>query len=627
MKSRVVHIFRCQRLIERRVEFDVTFLQASQVSELVVGDSILPTAPEDSHPFEGNDPQGAERRFSLSPLILKEELGPGTMLERTFGKFHQGLVNKLRSRPTEKHDQLFAALFFDWSHAGAAQEIQRAGPILARRSKQRRQARCQDRACSGQFRKKPGLAMILENAVDLLIVLFDERAQASQLFGQAQRLQLQWLYNSLIFRQRHRTLDSLQTLPDLFLRTAVVTIEEGPQHSGFSSFQGGQIWPAPQKLPSHSTLQILFEQLDEQRIVALEHSALLIEKRRMLIHKAAAAFHQQAQLAGGWILHLQGTQPRLMLQPHFAQQLGVARIGFGAAHTESSAEVGQTAGIDRIDDQKVILHQRIEKRSPALFQANADQALGMLLAQAQEGLIQQLRLLLQEVRLGRPLERLHNQTMLLVSPISTDPGPDRVGNCRARLTDHCILRCGVVLYFCLFHRILLLASRKDLDDRKPYRGLVKRKPLSVRIDPKNMAGSESLSRCLEDMGRVVRHPSRVTLLLEAQTRVVHNSKLFAAKVIHSRLRGVIPGRLSSPPMNHFGTPITGQQTGHGLSKLPSFTLFDAWFTGGPAGRSSVPASPILSRPPGGRAHSPILRKLDHLLKTSNSPFQVPRMLL
>src|SRR5258706_53588 len=70
------------------------------------------------------------------------------------------------------------------------------------------------------------------------------------------------------------------------------------------------------------------------------------------------------------------------------------------------------------------------------------------------------------------------------------------------------------------------------------------------------------------MGRVVRHPSRVTLLLEAQTRVVHNSKLFAAKVIHSRLRGVIPGRLSSPPMNNFGTPIRAGVRGNDTSEPP-----------------------------------------------------------
>src|SRR6185369_17999532 len=120
-----VHIFRCQRLIEGLVEFECAFLQASQVSDLVVGDSILPTTPEDSHPFKGDDPQGTEGRFSLSSLILKEYLGPATEVERAFGKFHQCLVHKLRSRPAVKHDQLFAALFFDWSHPAAAQEIQR----------------------------------------------------------------------------------------------------------------------------------------------------------------------------------------------------------------------------------------------------------------------------------------------------------------------------------------------------------------------------------------------------------------------------------------------------------------------------------------------------------------------
>src|SRR4029078_11743928 len=101
-------------------------------------------------------------------------------------------------------------------------------------------------------------------------------------------------------------------------------------------------------------------------------------------------------------------------------------------------------------------------------------------------------------------------------------------------------------------------------DRKPYRGPIKRQPLSVRIAQNRLAGSESLSRCITDMGKVIRHPSRVTPLLEAQRKVVHKRKVHGRKSYSHRLRRAVRAA-SSPVLDKFWNTYKGQGEGRWLS--------------------------------------------------------------
>src|SRR5689334_13781355 len=173
----------------------------------------------------------------------------------------------------------------------------------------------------------------------------------------------------------------------------------------------------------------------------------------------------------------------------------------------------------------------------------------MLLAQIQEQPIQQFRLLLHRAVTDGALARADSQSMGLICPVGPNPDVDR---------GHSDLRVG--LNRLIFHSMMQLASRKDLGDRKPYRGPIKRQPLSVRIAQKQMAGSESLSRCITDMGRVIRHPSRVTPLLEAQRKVVHKLKVHGGKSYSHRLRRAVPAA-SSPMLNNFWNSYKGQGEG------------------------------------------------------------------
>jgi hypothetical protein len=185
----------------------------------------------------------------------------------------------------------------------------------------------------------------------------------------------------------------------------------------------------------------------------------------------------------------------------------------------------------------------------------------------QEPGIQHFRFVLQQVLLGRAAHAgAHDQTVLFIGPIQTDPADDgrRVAGRGAR-TGQTDRTSRISLCRIFTHSRLSLASRKALDRRRHYRGLSRQQPLRIRLSPKRGAGSESLSRCILRQGQGNSSSQLcVTPLLEAKMRLFTSQSFDGAKVIHRRLRRDNP-QLSSPPVNNFWNSYKGQ--GEGLLLL------------------------------------------------------------
>jgi len=69
------------------------------------------------------------------------------------------------------------------------------------------------------------------------------------------------------------------------------------------------------------------------------------------------------------------------------------------------------------------------------------------------------------------------------------------------------------------------------------------------------------------MGKVIRHPSRVTPLLEAQRKVVHKRKVHGRKSYSHRLRRAVRAA-SSPMLNNFWNTYKDQGEGARSFILP-----------------------------------------------------------
>src|SRR5262249_55512519 len=161
--------------------------------------------------------------------------------------------------------------------------------------------------------------------------------------------------------------------------------------------------------------------------------------------------------------------------------------------------------------------------------------------------IQQLRLVLQRAGASGACAGANSQHMGLISPIGANPDIDRYRGLRVRLNQG------------FFHSRMGWASRKDLADRKPYRRPIKRQPLSVRISQRKWLGAKVSPNASRHMGRVIRHPSRVTLFFKRNANLFTSQKLAAAKVIHIGCGELPPA--SSPMLNNFWITYKGRGEG------------------------------------------------------------------
>src|SRR5215468_8091457 len=106
---------RRQSLVKRAIELDTVSLQTPQIGELVIRLTLLPAAPENPQPFEGDLAQGCPRALSLLQGLVEQELGPGALGQRTLGELDDALVQKDRAGTTELDKFQASTLFADGS--------------------------------------------------------------------------------------------------------------------------------------------------------------------------------------------------------------------------------------------------------------------------------------------------------------------------------------------------------------------------------------------------------------------------------------------------------------------------------------------------------------------------------
>src|SRR6266581_8914783 len=123
MFLRIIHsryFERQQTPINRAVKLDAVSPEATQILSFIVGLPVLPAAPQDAQPFEGDHPNGRPPTFALGQLVLIEQPGPFALANRTLGKLDDALMHEDRAGIAEVDDFERAAFFFDGCHATKA---------------------------------------------------------------------------------------------------------------------------------------------------------------------------------------------------------------------------------------------------------------------------------------------------------------------------------------------------------------------------------------------------------------------------------------------------------------------------------------------------------------------------
>src|SRR5262245_41498196 len=237
-----------------------------------------------------------------------------------------------------------------------------------------------------------------------------------------------------------------------------------------------------------------------------------------------------------------------MLEDEMQEQIGVDRIVFGATGIKGFAETGQALGVDRVGHQMFKLQQGREKRAAGLLHTDGDFAVGESGAQAIGPLDQGFGGLWHSRAFdaGGIVGCAEAKSVLFVGPIQADKsGEDQ--RCKRGGFDF-------VLWT---HERDCLVSKLRARWLGLSEGLIAEtfccRHLSSRLGPKRRAGAKLWANSSNEMGCLFVIQRGVTAAFRAggncsQNRWEHRAKLFTVGCGEST-------KLSSPPMNNFGTTI------------------------------------------------------------------------
>ena len=192
----------------------------------VVGLAVLPHAPDNANPFEGQGPECSVVPLTLGALLGVASLGPRAIAQRRPGKLVEGLAHKSRAEDTHVDAVALTAAALHRSNATEVLHRLGIGPALAVSAKGRQQASCSGGASAGQAFKDESVGMLLKMLGDGLIVASYGLVDVAQRADLALKVLLGRDENGWVTRQRLGLADDLAaTFNDG--RAYVVAAEEG----------------------------------------------------------------------------------------------------------------------------------------------------------------------------------------------------------------------------------------------------------------------------------------------------------------------------------------------------------------------------------------------------------------
>ena len=146
------------------------------------------------------------------------------------------------------------------------------------------------------------------------------------------------------------------------------------------------------------------------------------------VHRLAAVGHQAGQQAGFPGVGPERREPVPVFGENGQDLVGVQRIALGPAGFEGLAKPGHGGGGDRVEDQEVMLQQRVNQRAAGLLHGHGDRPALETLPQLGHPGTEHLGLLLQGAGFlfGRA-RRQQTEGMFLIGPIEGQEGREGLG--------------------------------------------------------------------------------------------------------------------------------------------------------------------------------------------------------
>jgi hypothetical protein len=273
-------------------------------------------------------------------------------------------------------------------------------------------------------------------------------------------------------------INRIDALLDEFLLTAIVLVKKLAERARVGMLEPFQVWPLFQQRFDERAVQlieplphlwkILFQTIDQAQQVP-----------GLLIHHLSPILHQELEQAGVLSIGLPGPQPVAMLQQQIQQQLGIARVVFGAGRKEGLPVGCRHPRRHRVEHQVCVFDEHIHYGAAFLFQSDGDGASAEALVQFRSPNLHRFWRIFQFPLLNLPaFDRLHYPEMLLVAPV----------NGRKRSP----VRFRWYRWYVFQHHLFLLSGGLVWFRRKSYSRSRTRRLLSIRSGTKHIPPLEAL---------------------------------------------------------------------------------------------------------------------------------------
>ena len=169
--------------------------------------------------------------------------------------------------------------------------------------------------------------------------------------------------------ERLRGGDVRQSRGDHRRAAAVVLLIEPADGSGPRALHGGERRPLREEVAGLPRVEGP-DPVERVGEVLLEQAREPVGQGAAAVHQFAPVFAKQGQLARRDRIRLPGPQLRAVRADQVEQQGGVGRVVLGPAGREDFPIPGQRLRIDRIENEKLVLHQGVDHRAFALLDGN-----------------------------------------------------------------------------------------------------------------------------------------------------------------------------------------------------------------------------------------------------------------
>ncbi len=387
------------------------------VMGFIVRHMVLPTAPEDAQPFEGETTQDGLVALARPLLLAVVGLRPRTFGHGLSGPFDEGLSQKLRGIPAPMGPDLPAAFF---THRGDTTVFLDAGgggialPVGAEGHEQPwRQCGTGPR----QVGKQRGLGMNGKERGNARFHRFDLRLQGAQHRDQQLDLQDGRCDHDAVGGERPGLRDQFQAAFNDVGPAAVMRGVEVAQGFRPGPLELRQFGPAFEEVQGQRGPQVSAAQGQRLRVHGLQSALQLTGKRGAPVNGSASDLGQSRQFAGGRRVELQRSQLRAVLLQDGQQHQGIGLIVLRSRRSKRFAEAFARRRMYGINRQPGIAGQGMQDRIAPGFNRQGHRLVATALSEFFQPAVQRFGRCRQPVWFDGAVTQLLRHRVFLVSPV------------------------------------------------------------------------------------------------------------------------------------------------------------------------------------------------------------------